>query len=141
MCEKSLKDTKNNGEPASVDPESLAVANLSYSVNIGKKNSCWKPRRATCGSLLGPALAKIAGKSLESPEAAAEKEETPVTELKLLNEVTARFKCGRMTALMGQSGAGKSTFLDVVAGYKTGGVITGDIMMMVIQKRIQCGKP
>eukprot|EP00986_Skeletonema_menzelii_P015188 scaffold11227_cov160-Skeletonema_menzelii.AAC.2 len=92
-------------------PQSLAVSNLSYTVNIGKAKNCCKPRRATCGSLLGPALAKIAGKSLESPEAATEKEETPVKELKLLNEVAARFKCGRMTALMGQSGAGKTTLL------------------------------
>lgn len=96
----------------SMGPESLAVTNLSYTVNIGKLNTCCKPRRATCGSLLGPTLAKIAGKSLESPEAAAEEEEEmPVTELKLLNEITARFKCGRMTALMGQSGAGKTTLL------------------------------
>lgn len=96
----------------SMGPLSLAVSNLSYTVNIGKAKTCWKPRRATCGSLLGPALAKIAGKSLESPEAATEEEEeTPVTELKLLSEITARFKCGRMTALMGQSGAGKTTLL------------------------------
>jgi ABC-type multidrug transport system fused ATPase/permease subunit len=96
----------------SMEPESLAVSNLSYAVNIGKTKTCWKPRRATWGSLLGPALAKIAGKSLQSSQARAEEEEeTPVTELTLLNEVTARFKCGRMTALMGQSGAGKTTLL------------------------------
>jgi len=115
-----------SGEGSSMEPESLAVSKLSYAVNIGKTKSCWKPRRATWGSLLGPASLLVLQSSLARAE---EEEEKPVTELTLLNEVTARFKCGRMTALMGQSGAGKTTLLDVIAGYKTGGVITGDIMI------------
>ncbi len=108
LVETDTEAQVKSGE-GSIGPQSLAVSNLSYTVNIGKSKTCWKPRRATCGSLLGPALAKIAGKSLESSEAATEEEEE--TELKLLNEITARFKCGRMTALMGQSGAGKTTLL------------------------------
>ena len=111
LDENDTEAQAKSGE-GSMEPESLAVSNLSYAVNIGKTKSCWKPRRATWGSLLGPALAKIAGKKLQSSLARAEEEEEkPVTELTLLNEVTARFKCGRMTALMGQSGAGKTTLL------------------------------
>jgi ABC-type multidrug transport system ATPase subunit len=30
---------------------------------------------------------------------------------------------------MGTSGAGKSTFLDVITGYKTGGTITRDVLI------------
>lgn len=84
--------------------ESLAVKNLSYSVNIGKKKSIWKPKRATLQSMVGPMLAKIAGKSSESKEAINEEENK--VELTLLNGITARFGKKRMVALMGQSGAG-----------------------------------
>ena len=34
-----------------------------------------------------------------------------------------------MTALMGASGAGKSTLMDVICGRKTGGKLTGDILV------------
>eukprot|EP00978_Attheya_sp_CCMP212_P043255 scaffold279116_cov54-Attheya_sp.AAC.1 len=54
--------------------------------------------------------------------------------LTLLQGVDALFRRSRMCALMGTSGAGKSTFMDVVAGYKTGGQITGDILVDGIPK-------
>ncbi|KAF0745326.1 hypothetical protein Ae201684P_011125 [Aphanomyces euteiches] len=48
-------------------------------------------------------------------------------EKQLLHNVTAFFEPGTMTALMGSSGAGKTTFMDVIAGRKTGGRILGKI--------------
>ncbi|KDO33464.1 hypothetical protein SPRG_02271 [Saprolegnia parasitica CBS 223.65] len=48
-------------------------------------------------------------------------------ERQLLHHVTAAFEPGTMTALMGSSGAGKTTFMDVLAGRKTGGRILGDV--------------
>ena len=36
---------------------------------------------------------------------------------------------GTLTALMGASGAGKSTLMDVICGRKSGGKITGDILI------------
>ena len=55
--------------------------------------------------------------------------EQGVTEnrLQLLRDVTAAFRPGVLTALMGVSGAGKTTLMDVLAGRKTGGYIKGDI--------------
>lgn len=47
--------------------------------------------------------------------------------LQLLQEVTGAFRPGILTALMGVSGAGKTTLMDVLAGRKTGGYIEGDI--------------
>ncbi|KAJ4718044.1 Pleiotropic drug resistance ABC transporter [Melia azedarach] len=47
--------------------------------------------------------------------------------LQLLREVTGAFRPGVLTALMGVSGAGKTTLMDVLAGRKTGGYIEGDI--------------
>ena len=45
----------------------------------------------------------------------------------LLHGIDAFFKPGSLTALMGSSGAGKTTLIDVIAGRKTAGTITGDI--------------
>ncbi|KAG8075521.1 hypothetical protein GUJ93_ZPchr0006g42509 [Zizania palustris] len=47
--------------------------------------------------------------------------------LQLLREVTGSFRPGVLTALMGVSGAGKTTLMDVLAGRKTGGYIEGDM--------------
>lgn len=47
--------------------------------------------------------------------------------LMLLHHVSGVFRPGVLTALMGASGAGKTTLMDVLAGRKTEGIITGDI--------------
>ncbi|GMN37142.1 hypothetical protein TIFTF001_006571 [Ficus carica] len=59
----------------------------------------------------------------------AEMKDQGVTDdkLQLLREVTGAFRPGVLTALMGVSGAGKTTLMDVLAGRKTGGYIEGDI--------------
>ncbi|XP_057958988.1 pleiotropic drug resistance protein 3-like [Malania oleifera] len=47
--------------------------------------------------------------------------------LQLLHDITGAFRPGVLTALMGASGAGKTTLMDVLCGRKTGGTIEGDI--------------
>ncbi|KAE9585402.1 putative sulfate-transporting ATPase [Lupinus albus] len=47
--------------------------------------------------------------------------------LQLLKDVSGALRPGVLTALMGVSGAGKTTLMDVLAGRKTGGYIEGSI--------------
>lgn len=49
--------------------------------------------------------------------------------LQLLVNVTGAFRPGVLTALVGVSGAGKTTLMDVLAGRKTGGHIEGSIFI------------
>ncbi|XP_074557496.1 ABC transporter G family member 42-like [Curcuma longa] len=66
-----------------------------------------------------------------------EMKEQGVTEdrLQLLRNVTGTFRPGVLTALMGVSGAGKTTLMDVLAGRKTGGYIEGDITISGYPKK------
>ncbi|XP_024981119.1 ABC transporter G family member 31 [Cynara cardunculus var. scolymus] len=54
--------------------------------------------------------------------------------LQLLSDVSGVFLPGVLTALMGSSGAGKTTLMDVLAGRKTGGYIEGEINISGFQK-------
>ena len=47
--------------------------------------------------------------------------------LQILSDITGALKPGVLTALMGVSGARKTTLLDVLAGRKTNGYIEGHI--------------
>ena len=47
--------------------------------------------------------------------------------LQLLRDITGAFRPGIPTALIGVSGAGKTTLVDVFSGRKIGGTIEGDI--------------
>ncbi|KAH7850759.1 hypothetical protein Vadar_002572 [Vaccinium darrowii] len=47
--------------------------------------------------------------------------------VQLLKDITGTFRPGVLTALMGVSGAGKTTLMDVLSGRKTSGIIEGDI--------------
>ncbi|KAF5941434.1 hypothetical protein HYC85_019076 [Camellia sinensis] len=53
--------------------------------------------------------------------------DTPPEKLQLLQDMTGAFRPQILTALMGVSGAGKTTLMDVLSGRKTGGTIEGDI--------------
>lgn len=66
-----------------------------------------------------------------------EMKEQGVTEdrLQLLRGVTGAFRPGVLTALMGVSGAGKTTLMDVLAGRKTGGYIEGDVKISGFPKK------
>jgi len=55
--------------------------------------------------------------------------------LVLLKGVSGACRPGVLTALMGVTGAGKTTLMDVLAGRKTGGYIGGDIRISGYPKK------
>ncbi|KAG5086474.1 hypothetical protein JHK82_053871 [Glycine max] len=55
--------------------------------------------------------------------------------LNLLKGVSGTFRPGVLTALMGSTGAGKTTLMDVLAGRKTGGYIGGNITISGYPKK------
>jgi ABC-type multidrug transport system ATPase subunit len=55
--------------------------------------------------------------------------------LNLLRDITGAFRPGVLTALVGVSGAGKTTLMDVLAGRKTGGYVEGSIFISGFPKR------
>ncbi|KAJ6791593.1 pleiotropic drug resistance protein 3-like [Iris pallida] len=63
---------------------------------------------------------------IETPQKMGERDFTK-NRLQLLHNITGAFRPGILTALMGVSGAGKTTLMDVLCGRKTGGTIEGEI--------------
>ncbi|XP_058002043.1 pleiotropic drug resistance protein 1 [Hevea brasiliensis] len=59
----------------------------------------------------------------------------PEDRLELLKGITGAFSPGVLTALMGISGAGKTTLMDVLAGRKTDGYIEGSILISGYPKK------
>eukprot|EP00026_Physarum_polycephalum_P002228 Phypoly_transcript_02233.p1 GENE.Phypoly_transcript_02233~~Phypoly_transcript_02233.p1 ORF type:complete len:928 (+),score=87.47 Phypoly_transcript_02233:85-2784(+) len=47
----------------------------------------------------------------------------------ILHHVSGTIQPGNITAIMGASGAGKTTFLDILAGRKNTGVVRGDVLL------------
>jgi ABC-type multidrug transport system ATPase subunit len=57
------------------------------------------------------------------------KASTSNEDLRLLHNINGFFKAGRMCALMGESGAGKTTLMDVIALRKNTGTVSGTILV------------
>lgn len=59
----------------------------------------------------------------------------PEDRLELLKGISGAFRPGVLTALIGISGAGKTTLMDVLAGRKTEGYIEGSIFISGYPKK------
>ncbi|XP_010670754.2 ABC transporter G family member 32 isoform X2 [Beta vulgaris subsp. vulgaris] len=67
--------------------------------------------------------------------AALKQQGVTIDKLQLLDNITGAFRPGILTALVGVSGAGKTTLMDVLSGRKTGGTINGSIYIDGYPKR------
>lgn len=76
--------------------------------------SLMTPWDKLCESLATHALAQGHAREGEKVEGASK------PQLTLLYDISGAFRPGRLTCLMGVSGAGKTTLMDVLAGRKTG---------------------
>ncbi|KAI9871192.1 MAG: hypothetical protein M1830_003216, partial [Pleopsidium flavum] len=72
---------------------------------------------------------KITSKAVLTWESLCYDVPTPSGQLRLLKDIFGYVVPGQLTALMGASGAGKSTILDVLAARKNVGVISGDVLV------------
>ncbi|KAB2081398.1 hypothetical protein ES319_A05G129500v1 [Gossypium barbadense] len=73
--------------------------------------------------------------SVDMPQEMKEQGITKDDRLVLLKGISGAFRPGVLTALMGVSGAGKTTLMDVLAGRKTGGYIEGNITVSGFPKK------
>ncbi|KHG21263.1 ABC transporter G family member 40 [Gossypium arboreum] len=73
--------------------------------------------------------------SVDMPQEMKEQGITVDDRLVLLKGISGAFRPGVLTALMGVSGAGKTTLMDVLAGRKTGGYIEGNITVSGFPKK------
>ncbi|KAL0704242.1 hypothetical protein Bca4012_070667 [Brassica carinata] len=112
-------------EPASNETELLVVE-----ANANKKKGMvlpFEPHSITFDNVIY---------SVDMPQEMIE-QGTQEDRLVLLKGVNGAFRPGVLTALMGVSGAGKTTLMDVLAGRKTGGYIDGNITISGYPKNQQ----
>ncbi|KAK9826588.1 hypothetical protein WJX74_004476 [Apatococcus lobatus] len=107
------------------EPITLVFKDLRYSVPLPAAHKPQAKTRAKqkASGLIQPTEMQALSASA-SPGAAA-----PMGRLELLKGITGYATPGNLQALMGGSGAGKTTLMDVIAGRKTQGKITGDILV------------
>ena len=88
---------KGSTEVAGTQPAGHRLATADLAADMGLQEVSTDPEK------LGPRAADVGGKKM----------------LQLLNDVSGAFRPGILTALVGSSGAGKTTLMDVLAGRKT----------------------
>ncbi|XP_027333289.1 pleiotropic drug resistance protein 1-like isoform X2 [Abrus precatorius] len=123
-----LQNLKNSSETKMVEE-----ASISPRVSDDKANRCGKRGMVLPFQPLSLTFDEIRY-SVDMPQE-MKKQGVSEDRLELLKGVSGVFRPGVLTALMGVSGAGKTTLMDVLAGRKTGGYIEGSITISGYPKK------
>eukprot|EP00899_Mesostigma_viride_P014234 jgi/Mesvir1/22811/Mv14223-RA.1 len=99
----------SRGVDHTFEPASIVFRDIRYSVPLAKKGSN--------------------SNAVALPDAGGKAKESSPHHLELLKGISGHAAPGTMTALMGGSGAGKTTLMDCLACRKTTGVMTGEVLI------------
>jgi ABC-type multidrug transport system fused ATPase/permease subunit len=119
--------------PAKGAPGGDAELSKSLTAQLSRRRGAAAPAPAPAGAAAAAPVTVVCTHvtyCVPCPKGAAPSEDaTKPGMLQLLRDITFTARPGRLTALMGGSGAGKTTLMDVVCGRKTTGHIGGEILV------------
>ncbi|XP_077234885.1 ABC transporter G family member 39-like isoform X2 [Tasmannia lanceolata] len=126
--EKRKEKSSSNKEPISEAIEfSMPVRDVPASANSSVSDANHAPRKGMILPFQPLSLAFDHVNYYVDMPPEMKKQGIGGTHLQLLRNVSGAFRPGVLTALVGSSGAGKTTLMDVLAGRKTKGIVEGTV--------------
>ncbi|KAF2323288.1 hypothetical protein GH714_034464 [Hevea brasiliensis] len=131
-----LNEFSNPQAVTSKEPEENETGGMEDGIHLSCHRSSFNQQTNTdCGYEIRRGKSPRSSQNNHKKGMAMKNEGVNEDKLVLLKGVSGAFRPGVLTALMGVSGAGKTTLMDVLAGRKTGGYIEGSITISGYPKK------